>query len=603
MDTIQMIPLTALHPHPQNPRFAPREEVVAQIVAQLTQTAAFDPAHALIVRPLEEGQYQIIAGHHRVLAAERAGMTAVPCWVREMSDDEAYMALVLDNAQSELLPLEEGMHALRSGIKQAEYAKKIGKEVSSLQPRWQAARVIEVIEKNININISEFAPVWLALSAIHVAPAWLWEELVGCLMEEKWAVEKTREKVRPLKDVEAPPDWSDTAEIAGMVVQGHMRPKEVAEFASMAENCRARLARNGEDVERFRALLSERLAAACSSALSEVSTICLQVEQEQAALIRERQQADLFRRKRDEQVRARIARLRRNVSLEEWQTLAADEQHALLHLGVDDDNPIPFNKQDTTAIEWAQFSWNPVTGCLHGCPYCYARNITLTSKFSKVFPYGFAPTLRPLTVLAPRHMSVPLEAATDTRFRNVFTCSMADLFGRWVPTPWIDAILQEMRDAPQWNFLCLTKFPKRAIEFDLPPNAWMGTTVDLQARVKAAEDAFASITAGVRWLSLEPLLEPLTFTHLDRFDWMVIGGASATEATSDSPATPEWRPPFAWIEDLVGQAREAGCKVYFKTNLLRKRLLEMPFDAPMPEQESLPKVFHYLKAADAGKDL
>jgi protein gp37 len=172
-----------------------------------------------------------------------------------------------------------------------------------------------------------------------------------------------------------------------------------------------------------------------------------------------------------------------------------------------------------------------------------------------------------------------------------------------VPAAWIEAVLREIAQAPQWNFLCLTKFPKRAIEFTLPPNLWMGTTVDLQARVKAAEDAFAKITAGVRWLSIEPMLEPLRFQHLERFDWMVIGGASPTSQTGESPATPEWHPPFAWIEDVLRQARAAECKVYFKTNLLRKRLLEMPFDAPiLGENAPLPEVFAYLKAQESSQE-
>jgi len=85
-------------------------------------------------------------------------------------------------------------------------------------------------------------------------------------------------------------------------------------------------------------------------------------------------------------------------------------------------------------------------------------------------------------------------------------------------------------------------------------------------------------------------VQPLRFQHLERFDWIVIGGASK------STQTPEWHPPFAWIEDLVRQARDAGCKVYFKTNLLRKRLLELPFDAPiLGDEEPLPKEFMYLK--------
>jgi ParB-like chromosome segregation protein Spo0J len=55
-------------------------------------------------------------GHHRKLAAEQAGLASIPCWVRGMTDDAAFMALVLANSQSELSPLERGMHALKSGM-------------------------------------------------------------------------------------------------------------------------------------------------------------------------------------------------------------------------------------------------------------------------------------------------------------------------------------------------------------------------------------------------------------------------------------------------------------------------------------------------------
>ena len=87
------------------------------------------------------------------------------------------------------------------------------------------------------------------------------------------------------------------------------------------------------------------------------------------------------------------------------------------------------------------------------------------------------------------------------------------MFGRWVPRESILAILAMIAAAPEWNFLRLTKFPKRVAEFDIPANAWMGTTVDLQARVAAAEAAFANVGSTVRWLSCEPL----RFSRLDRF--------------------------------------------------------------------------------------
>jgi protein gp37 len=280
------------------------------------------------------------------------------------------------------------------------------------------------------------------------------------------------------------------------------------------------------------------------------------------------------------------AHLGRNISLEQWTALSDVERAAVLAHDVVDGS---FNKQTNEAIEWAQWSWNPVTGCEHNCPYCYARDIAQSKNMAKVYPNGFAPTFRPGMLLAPRKMKVPPEAKTDTRYRNVFTVSMGDLFGRWVPSEWIEAVFREMRAAPQWNFLCLTKFPKRMAEFDIPENAWMGTTVDCQQRVKNAEAAFAKVKAGVRWLSIEPMLTPLKFEYLDRFDWVVIGGSSR------SSQTPEWVPPFEWVFDLVTAAKAAGCKVYMKTNIgIEKRLLELPFNAELPPEQPLPGVFNYL---------
>jgi protein gp37 len=99
----------------------------------------------------------------------------------------------------------------------------------------------------------------------------------------------------------------------------------------------------------------------------------------------------------------------------------------------------------------------------------------------------------------------------------------------------------------------------------------------------------------VRWLSCEPLTEPLHFEHLDRFDWIVIGGASRTRQP-DGKTTPDWQPPFEWVADLVRQAREAGLKIYMKTNLgITSRILELPFDAPIEAPaKTAPVEFDYL---------
>ena len=103
MDYPRMIQLSQLHAHPKNPRIAFREDVIEGITESV-RSEGFKPEYALIVRPLD-GEYQIVSGHHRHAAAIKAGQDAVPCWVREMDDDAAYMALVTSNTQGELTPL------------------------------------------------------------------------------------------------------------------------------------------------------------------------------------------------------------------------------------------------------------------------------------------------------------------------------------------------------------------------------------------------------------------------------------------------------------------------------------------------------------------
>jgi protein gp37 len=253
-------------------------------------------------------------------------------------------------------------------------------------------------------------------------------------------------------------------------------------------------------------------------------------------------------------VKALINKHRGVVTLETYkagQALPMVQDAAL----IEPDSHAVFNRTNAQ-VDWAWWTWNPVTGCLHDCLYCYARDIA-----NRFYPEKFAPTFHPDRLTASHNTPLPPEAETDIRARCVFTVSMGDLFGKWVHQEWIDAILAEVRAAPQWNFLFLTKFPQRLAEIDWPQNAWVGTTVDEQYRVAIAARAFRTITAPVKRLSCEPLRERLTFTSLAMFDWVVVGGQSK------SSQAPAFQPPWEWVEHLLGQARGAGCPVYFKPNL------------------------------------
>jgi protein gp37 len=267
------------------------------------------------------------------------------------------------------------------------------------------------------------------------------------------------------------------------------------------------------------------------------------------------------------------------VTLSTWDAMTPNARRPLLKPSPD--SSAKFNDQkDNENIEWALWSWNPVTGCLHDCPYCYARDIA--NRFYT--DYKFEPTFHPDRLAAPFNTPFPeAKAAGWMGHRNVFVCSMADLFGRWVPKEWIDPVLDACRAAPKWNFLFLTKFPARMAEFDFPANAWAGTSVDQQARVRNAEKAMRKVNAPVKWLSCEPLIEPLAFSDIGAFDWIVLGGASK------SAQTPEWYPPRAWVNAIEAEAEAAGVKVYEKSNLLERirRYPGVEQDAPLVAPEAL----------------
>ena len=212
-----------------------------------------------------------------------------------------------------------------------------------------------------------------------------------------------------------------------------------------------------------------------------------------------------------------------------------------------------FNKTNSN-IEWAKWTWNPVTGCKHGCKYCYARDIA-----NRFYAEKFEPTFRPERLTAPKDTPLPIES--DNGNRNVFVCSMADLFGNWVPQEWIDAVLESVTNAPEWNFIFLTKNPERMVDINWPDNAIVGATIDEQDRVHRTEMAFMEISAKSKFISCEPLSEELRFDNLNLFDCIIIG------ARSKSFGMPEMQPNPIWTLSLALEAKRNNCEVFIKPNL------------------------------------
>lgn len=265
-----------------------------------------------------------------------------------------------------------------------------------------------------------------------------------------------------------------------------------------------------------------------------------------------------------------------------------------------------------TKIDWADSTWNPVTGCLHGCEYCYARRISerFDGKFGDIkelyvhdepvrdcwydyqenylvkgraqpYPHGFQPTFHRYRLDEPKRWTKP---------RTIFVCSMADLFGEWVPDSWIEEVFKACEEAPQHRYLFLSKNPGRYCDLEragiMPhkDNFWFGATFDhsnwpghdgphkipgrpttFALNGKMVHDAgdfyFPEYPERNRFVSFEPLLYDIG-AHIGSTgaQWHIIGAETGNR--KEKVATQR-----EWVEHIVEYSDRNHIPVFMKESL------------------------------------
>lgn len=231
---------------------------------------------------------------------------------------------------------------------------------------------------------------------------------------------------------------------------------------------------------------------------------------------------------------------------------------------------------DKTKIDWCDSTWNPVTGCMHGCEYCYARGIAHRFGFHASEPDINKRVLYECPVSGGKKVPYPFDfQPTFHRYRlndyigkqgrNIFVCSMADLFGEWVPENWIKEVFKACENAPQHNYLFLTKNPGRYIELEnerkLPwaENFWFGSSIT------KPYDRYTWFTEKkFHWfLSVEPMLEdlgPMDEIDLPKPEWIIVGAETGRRKDRVVPER-------AWIENLLTECRKYGIPLFMKSSL------------------------------------
>ncbi len=212
----------------------------------------------------------------------------------------------------------------------------------------------------------------------------------------------------------------------------------------------------------------------------------------------------------------------------------------------------------STAIEWTDATWNPVTGCTKisaGCGHCYAERFS--ERFRGVpghpFEFGFDLTLRPERLETPLKWRQP---------RMIFVNSMSDLFHKEVPWEFTARVFDTMEKADWHTFQVLTKrsslmrdFLRKRYGADRgPSHMWFGVSIEDGLKLSRLRH-LRQTPAGIRFLSIEPLIGRIGKIDLSGIDWVIVGGESGPGARHMEPE---------WVREVRDQCVREGVAFFFK---------------------------------------
>ena len=151
---VRNIEVERIVPNPQQPRMAIDQVTLDELSASIREHGVLQP---ILVRPLEDGQFQLIAGERRWRASKAAGLTTIPALVEEIDDDTALEISIIENLQREdLSPLDEASMFERMvrehGYSVRRLAQKLGKDKGYLENRLRLADAPEEVRELVSLR-------------------------------------------------------------------------------------------------------------------------------------------------------------------------------------------------------------------------------------------------------------------------------------------------------------------------------------------------------------------------------------------------------------------------------------------------------------------